>query len=202
MPDGGEPVPHVRLVRGMAGDVLRTEAGLAPVQAAVVPLQRLDAAAAGACGRSRTTAGANPSPLTFSPTADRSDDVRTVQESRSYVKSRQRTRRRKNPLATGPGTQRGSGELTGCRTVAGQQGERSGVGQVQRPFQPGENARELGSQAVDGASGGRPPRVAERRTSAGLRRVASCAGRRRPSPGVRRGRHRSRLVRRCRRRRW
>ncbi|WP_371667105.1 transposase [Streptomyces sp. NBC_00289] len=35
-----------------------------------------------------------------------------------------------------------------------------------------------------------------------LRRVASCAERRRPSPGVHRGQDRSRLVRRCRRRRW
>ncbi|MFF5030299.1 TetR/AcrR family transcriptional regulator [Streptomyces collinus] len=35
-----------------------------------------------------------------------------------------------------------------------------------------------------------------------LRRVASCVVRRRISPGVRGGRHRSRLVRRCRRRRW
>lgn len=35
--------------------------------------------------------------------------------------------------------------------VAGQQGERPGVGEVQRPFQAGEDAREVGSQTVDRA---------------------------------------------------
>ncbi|GAA3482072.1 ATP-binding protein [Streptomyces yanii] len=35
--------------------------------------------------------------------------MRTLQESRSYVTSKQSTQRRKNPLATGPGTQRAQG---------------------------------------------------------------------------------------------
>ncbi|MGW9030356.1 hypothetical protein ACWGQ5_41000 [Streptomyces sp. NPDC055722] len=43
--------------------------------------------------------------------------MRTLQESRSYVTSQQSAQRRKKPLATDPGTQRGSGELTGCRTI-------------------------------------------------------------------------------------
>ena len=40
-----------------------------------------------------------------------------AEPSRSYVTSQQSTRRRKNPLATGPENQRGSGEFAGCRTA-------------------------------------------------------------------------------------
>ncbi|WP_244258031.1 hypothetical protein [Streptomyces sp. Tu 2975] len=39
----------------------------------------------------------------------------------------------------------------GWGLVAGQQGERAGVGQIRRPFQARENAGELGSETVDGA---------------------------------------------------
>lgn len=77
--------------------------------------------------RSCTTASAaNPSLLTFGPTADRSEEVKTLQEPRSYVTEPQSTRRRKNPLATGLGTHRDSGGTHGmsprCRT--GQDGNR------------------------------------------------------------------------------
>ncbi len=68
---------------------------------------------------SRTTASANPSPLTFSPVVNRSDTVRTLQKSRSYVSPRTTAGERTNPLATRLKTQRGSEQPTGCRTHAG-----------------------------------------------------------------------------------
>ncbi|MCQ4043256.1 hypothetical protein ACFOSC_20400 [Streptantibioticus rubrisoli] len=49
--------------------------------------------------------------------ADRSDGLRMLQESRSYVTSQQITRSRKNPLAASSGARRDSGELAGCRTT-------------------------------------------------------------------------------------
>ncbi|GAA2469569.1 hypothetical protein GCM10010388_72580 [Streptomyces mauvecolor] len=51
---------------------------------------------------------------------------------------------RLQPLGTDPADGR-------RRLIAGQQGERAGVGEVEGPFQCGEDAGELGSQAVDGA---------------------------------------------------
>ena len=45
VPDGGEPLPHIHPIRGVVVGCLRTAASLAPAQAAVVPLQRLDATA-------------------------------------------------------------------------------------------------------------------------------------------------------------
>lgn len=50
---------------------------------------------------SRTTAGADPSLLTFGPTAHRSDTMRTLQESRGYVTRLQAPRKRWNPWPPG-----------------------------------------------------------------------------------------------------
>ncbi|GGT69843.1 hypothetical protein GCM10010207_80360 [Streptomyces atratus] len=67
--------------------------------------------------RSRTTASAaNPSLLAFGPTVDRSDEVRTLQESLSYVTERQNTRKkahlRSAPRLPGRLTRRGADILT------------------------------------------------------------------------------------------
>ncbi|MDQ0904028.1 hypothetical protein QFZ22_000013 [Streptomyces canus] len=52
-----------------------------------------------------------------------------------------------------PGLQALGTEATQCgrSLVAGQQGERAGVGEVQGPLQSGEDAGELGAEPVDGA---------------------------------------------------
>jgi hypothetical protein len=67
--------------------------------------------------RSRKTGGAaNPSPLTFTRTVDRSGEMRPRQEFRGCVTWRESIRRKRSPLATGLGSQQGSGDLAGCRT--------------------------------------------------------------------------------------
>ncbi|MEU4173550.1 hypothetical protein [Streptomyces sp. NPDC026589] len=74
----------------------------------------------------------------------------------SYVTRPQSTRRRKNHLATGAGTQRGSEELTGCRTNCRQVASRHGVraGPCGRGEAPARRGRQGRTPRGRGAAGG------------------------------------------------
>jgi hypothetical protein len=78
---------------------------------------------------------------------NRSDEMRTLQESRSCLTWWESNTKEEEPLATGLGTQQSPGELTGCRTV-----------------RPGR--AEAGPAAADGHRVGDPPRSRAQHTEA------------------------------------
>jgi hypothetical protein len=128
--------------------------------------------------------------LAFTRTADRSDEAKSLQESRSYVTGLQSTRRRNNPLVMGSATPRCSAETTGYRTRGGPR-RRSVVGRSAR----GGTRTPVGCCRGRTTSRSTPASVSVLTTSVSWRvrspggaqrrvRRASCAG---PVPRVERG---------------